>query len=221
MPFMGRLLLAFGILLPSLVLASGCIGPLARAAIDPSGFAKEVGAQIAANSVQSLVSPNEVATVAAVEETISNIDQLIGKNPDAIWADDLGALREHMQQTADELSAEDGGKPPEIRPGEIAEGPEPPRRLGDPGPMAEQVGVMELGHSHGPDDIPDRVVDLEFDEPDRPEERLRSRDSWRFTSTSGSSLSEPEPTPEAHYRLDGGELVPNGPMWEAIQRRRR
>lgn len=94
-----------GLLIIFCVLQVGCLDLIARAIIDPSGLATDVGTSLAESSARSLVSDQDVGSLSQMEQSISRLDDMIAQASDPNSAQELQALRDHMAQGFEEAGS--------------------------------------------------------------------------------------------------------------------
>jgi len=184
------------LLLAAYPVLSGCIGALIGAAVAPRESAASMGKSVAYKVGRGLAG-SELEEVVSQKDTLENLDQILKEHPDAANRAELQTLRNRLAREVNAPVDDDTLSDDQLalRDGHQIGDPDPLRRRGYD--RRQEAGEDPFGQAIA--GRPQRRSQemrnrLGFEERDHPDQRLRSRDSWRHSAVpAATELSRHEP----------------------------
>lgn len=214
-------------------LFGGCVGPLAQMlARGPESVARDMGQSVQYNAAGALASSEVAQGAAATAQTVASLDKILEQHPDAANAAEIrrlkqaiadGGGRERRHAGAEVIGDLDGWTATDLDRNGIR------LRRARHDRRARVLEARELGG----DAVEGQVIDAEevryarrlaqrrigegpiaLERPDDPEQRLRSRDPFRFTQATSTSFTGPIGDPDLKT-LTGRRSF--GPRWDELR----
>lgn len=209
------------VLLPSLLLLAGCIGPLATMlARGPEAVAKQMG-QAAGYQAASGIAGSELGReTTATADTLANLDRIAREHPDALNADEVEQLKRKLAEDMPPAGAEEAPDGTSIDGdavtgdaslhGPAAQPPSPHDRRRErlsTGPRDRTVGMLGDEDIGLPEELMTTSNRLRIERPGPIDQRWRPTDPHRFTQPRQTSFDEDQP-PQSLQSLTGEAFAP-------------